>query len=266
MKKIILFLFLFSTFSSFAGRLSTSAYAANPSLTPTPTQEANKPTSADVINDLKDRIASRVAQLKLVERRGVIGIVTDVSDTQMTISDLQNNTRLVDVDELTKFSSPSAKGSFGISDITKGSKIGILGLYNKQSRRILARFVDVLSLPKSVNGVIISKDEENFALSIASENGRKTMVDIEKITKTSSYTKEGGLIKFGFSKIKGNEHVIIVGFQDIKDKNKIIASRILVFPEIPKDPRIIIADPALSSSEEVPPSTGSGKKLTPLTK
>ena len=273
MKKIILFLFLFSTFNFLVQRtiglwpkLSTSVYAANPSLTPTPTKEANKPTNTDIINDLKDRIASRVAELKLVEKRGLIGIVTDVSDTQISISDLQNNTRFIDVDELTKFSSPSAKGSFGISDVTKGSKIGVLGLYNKQSRRTLARFVDVLSLPKSVNGVISSKDEENFTLTVASENSRKTTVDIEKVTKTFSYTKEGGLIKSGFSKIKGNEHVIIVGFQDIKDKNKIIASRILVFPEIPKDPRIIIADPALSSNEDVIPSTGSGKKLTPITR
>ena len=73
------------------------------------------------INQLKDRIASRVAELKLVQRRGIVGTANEISDTQITLTDVQNNTRFVDVDELTKFASPSAKGSFGISDIGKGN-------------------------------------------------------------------------------------------------------------------------------------------------
>src|SRR5260221_6373171 len=71
------------------------------------------------ISNLKDKIASRVAQLKLVDKRGIIGNVTDVTQNQITVSDVKGNTRYIDVDELTKFSSPSAKSSFGISDITK---------------------------------------------------------------------------------------------------------------------------------------------------
>src|SRR3989344_7962603 len=101
------------------------------------------------INALTNKIASRVAQLKLVEKRGVIGKVTDVSNTQITLSDMSGNTRFVDVDEFTKFKSDSK--SFGISDIEKGQKIGALGLYNKQSRRILARFVEVLQIPDFIH-------------------------------------------------------------------------------------------------------------------
>lgn len=261
MKKIFLILLILNSIYLTAF-VDSFAVSPTPKETPKETEKAN----SDLINELKDRIASRVAQLKLVERRGIIGTVTDIADTQITISDLQNETRFIDVDELTKFSSPSAKGSFGISDITKGSKIGILGLYNKQTKRMLARFVDVLNLPKSVHGSIIEKDTENYALIVLSENGKKTTVDIEKITKTTSFTKEDQLVKSGFSKIKGSERVIIIGFRDIKDKNRIVASRIILFPDIPRDPKIVAADPAVKEDKEVKPSTGSGKKLTPLTK
>jgi hypothetical protein len=64
----------------------------------------------DQISDqLITNIASRVAQLKLVEKRGIIGVVTNTTNTQITVTDSQNNTRFIDVDELTKFSNPIAR-------------------------------------------------------------------------------------------------------------------------------------------------------------
>lgn len=218
------------------------------------------------ITDLKSRIASRVAQLKLVERRGVIGVVTDISNTQITLTDVQNNIKFIDVDELTKFSSPSATESFGISDITKGSTIGVLGLYNKESRRILARFINAISFPKIIHGVVALVNDKDFVLNVVDEKGEIIYIDVETITRTSSYTKEGGLVRFGFSKIKENQRIYIIGFRDIKNKNRLIASRIIIFPEIPKNPKIKIPQSALDTEAQITPSTGSGKKLTPITK
>lgn len=266
---ISVFLLLISLYLNHLISNPTDALSPSPTTIEQPTK-SRSPTASSQISDLKERIASRVAQLKLVERRGVIGTVTDRSDTQITISDLNSNTRFVDVDELTKFSSPSAKGSFGISDITKGSKVGILGLYNKQSRRILARFVDVISAPKIIRGAIISVDSKEYTIKFISDDENQFTIEVENITKTLSYTKKGGLEKSGFSKIKGNEHVIVAGFPDIKNKTRIIASRIILFPEIPVNPKIKLPtqdiEPALNSQETVPPSTGSGKKLAPITR
>src|SRR3990167_5640769 len=118
---ISFFIFHFSFFISVAKAAS---------LTPTPDDKAQA-----IKEQLITNIASRVAQLKLVEKRGIIGTVTNVTNTQITLSDIQNNTRFIDVDELTKFTSAKSKETFGISDITKGTTLGILGLYNKDSRR-----------------------------------------------------------------------------------------------------------------------------------
>lgn len=246
----------------------TPTPSVKPSLSPSPsiTSSPTKMANSEAINELKDRIASRVAQLKLVERRGMIGTITELSDTQITLSDLQNNKRFIDVDELTKFASPSAKESFGISDLSKGVKLGVLGLYNKQSRRILARFIDVLSLPVSLHGAVGEIDSKNYTLTVFTENNEQKTIDVENITRTLAYTKESGLLRTGFSKIKEQENIIVIGFTDIKNKNRIIASRILLFPEIPKNPKIIIPEKALVPQETTTPSTGSGKKLTPLTR
>ena len=143
--KILLTLFFIFHFSFFI----SAAHAA----TPTPEDK-----NAEIRDQLIVNIASRVAALKLVEKRGIIGIVTDVTNTQIVVTDLQNNTRFVDVDELTKFSNPAFKGTYGISDITKNTTIGVLGLYNKESRRILARFVNVATTPFIIHGGVSAID------------------------------------------------------------------------------------------------------------
>lgn len=222
MKKylIIFILFLISPLSS----LISPMHAA----TPTPQDKAQ-----EIRDRLITNIASRVAELRLVEKRGIIGTVTNVTNTQITVTDLQNNTRFIDVDELTKFSSPNAKGTYGISDIEKDATIGVLGLYNKESRRILARFVNAITVPLIVNGGVSAIDNENFTLTIATEKGKEITADIEALTRTYSYTQKEGYARSGFSKIKENYSIVVIGVKDIKDDQRMTATRVIFFPEIP---------------------------------
>lgn len=260
MKKIIIAVVLSLTLATlFAGK--TLAISASPTATPTPGNNLEQQ-----INALKDKIASRVAQLKLVDKRGIIGTVSETTQTQITLIDQDGNTRFVDVDELTKFSSPSAKASFGISDIKKGATVGVLGLYNKESRRILARFVDVLILPVQISGAVTDIDSKNYTLNVATAEKNTYSIDIENITKTLGFDGTS-LTKSGFSKITQAERITVIGFPDIANPKHIIASRLLLFPTLPIDPRITVVKPEeLQLQGTVVPATGSGRKLTPLNK
>lgn len=240
-------------------------------LTPTPSkaEPTAKPTSETVttnlsnqINNLKEKIASRVAELKLVEKRGVLGTVKEATSTQITMTDIHNKNRIIDVDEITKFSSPSAKDSFGISDLKPGSKISVIGLYNKDSQRILARFITVVTNPTVVTGTISKKDEENFTLTITTENQKEYIIDIEKITKTLSYV-DGDIEKSGFAQTEVGKRVMVVGFTQINQPERLIGTRVIVFPDLPTNPKIVIA-PESDTEDEIVPSSGSGKKITPI--
>ncbi len=226
MKKNILFILtIIFTLSAF---FSTSFATA-----PTPTESLTQ----QQINALTNKIASRVAQLKLVEKRGVIGKVTDVSNTQITLNDIGGNTRFVDVDEFTKFNSDSK--SFGISDIQKGQKIGILGLYNKESRRILARFIEVLQIPDFIHGTVSSIDENNFSFGISMETDKQINIEVENTTKTLSFDSgKSLLVKSGFSKIKVSENIIVIGFPSKTGSDILNASKIILLPDISKNPKI----------------------------
>jgi hypothetical protein len=226
MKKLFLTLLLVICYLS----LVNSVNAA----TPTPEDES----ATEIRDRLITNIASIVAQKKLVEKRGIIGKVTDATNTQITVTDTQNNIRFIDVDELTKFSNPAAKGAFGISDIAKDSTIGVLGLYNKESRRILARFVDVITVPVIIHGGVSAIDSANFTLNIATEDGKQMTVDVENLTKTYSYAQKDEYIRSGFSKIKENFNIVVTGVLNKKDENNLTATRIIIFPEIPSSPKV----------------------------
>lgn len=229
--------------------------SANGGHAASPSPESNQ----KVLEDLRDRVASTVAKLNLVERRGIMGEVSDISNTQITLNDVKGNTRFVDVDELTKFSSLTNFDSFGISDIKKGSTLGILGLYNKQSRRILARTVAEITIPKMVNGNIATIDRDNFVFNIATGKNEQYKVSVETTTKTFSYDLESQeLIRSGFSKLTENEKVFVKGEKDEEDKKKISADKIIIFPDIVKPSPILPLTPSPVTS------TGSGKKLTPI--
>ena len=224
-KKLLCLLFTFFCLFS----VTPFVHAAMPTRTPTPTPDK----TTEIRDQLITNIASRVAQLKLVEKRGIVGKVNDVANTQITITDSQNNTRFVDVDELTKFSNPVAKGAFGISDITKNATVGILGLYNKESRRILARFVDIITSPIVIQGGVSAVNNSDYTLSVLTKEGKQMIVDVENLTRTYLYTQKGGLLRAGFSKIKENSSVIVVGVLNKTEENRLTATRITFFPEIP---------------------------------
>lgn len=251
MKKLIeIFIFSFLIFIILVS--NTSAASVSPTPVDTQTQ----------IDELQTKIASRVAQLNLVEKRGIVGTVTDSSDTQITLNDLSGNTRFIDVDELTKFSSDNSK-TYGISDVTKGTYLGILGLYNKDSRRILAREISVMQpFPKIIYGIISNIDTKNFELTITKQNEQKIVVEIEDITKSYLYSN-GTTLKSGFSKMEVGQTIIAIGTADKQDSSKILGSRIVIFPDISLGSLVNLKP---NTNPTIPPSTGSGVKLYPQSK
>lgn len=229
---------------------------------PTITQKSTDKLNTQ-INNLKDRIASRVAELQLVEKRGVVGTVGEVSSSQMTINDPANKSIFIEVDEITKFSSLDKDENFGISDIKKGMRVSVIGNFNKQSKRILARYVDEVNIPVFLKGMVTNIDEDAGTITVASEKDKGVIVDVETVTKTSKYA-DGDIAKSGFSQITIGDRVAVQGYPDKNDSKRVVATRVLIFPELPKNPKIVIPGESLLKDDEPVTSTGSGKKLTPI--
>lgn len=257
MKKLyIIPLVLFAVCTS-----STISFAQTATPKPSVSSSPTSISDSTQIEKIKDLVASRVAELKLVEKRGILGTVTQVTSTQITLTDIKNKRRIVDIDEITKFSSPSSK-TFGISDIEKGDTLGVVGLLNKGTDHILARFVNtVSSMPTLFDGVITDVDRRNYVVTAVNEKGDKTLIDIETSTKISSYTKDDSMVKSGFSKVSAGERIYVSGFMDDTEKNQLNADRIIHFPELAlSDTLKRFADEEVV---ETTPTAGKSATLTP---
>ena len=227
------------------------------SLAQTSTPEPTAEKDIETIEKIKDLVASKVAELKLVDKRGLVGKVKKTGNTQITLLDHKNKQRTVDIDELTKFES-SAKVSFGISDIKEGDVISTIGLYNKDSERLLARFISrAANIPVNIDGVITEKVAKDFNIAFITSGGNKFAVDIETSTRTWVYN-EGEIEKSGFSKLEVGQRAIVIGFTDLKEDNLINASRIIYFPGL-----ALSQDLEKFIDRQGPASTDSGRNISP---
>lgn len=227
MKKTVFLIMLVSILimpSFLAVNKATAAQAQN---------EATATGTLDRIEKIKELVASRVAELKLVEKKGFLGTVKESSNTQIIIDDNKGTQRIIDIDELTKFEDSSNK-EFGVSDLKKGDLVSVIGLYNKDTKRLLSRLITkVKSLPSQFDGIVVSLDSKGFEIETVNEAGEKKTVEIERTTKTSLYSTSEGFVKSGFSKVEDGQRILVSGFFDTQDKDILIASRLIHFEDVP---------------------------------
>lgn len=238
-------------------------------VSPTPATGASEEVKEKLdkqINQLKEKIASRVSELNLVEKRGVIGTVEEVKGNQVTITDAKGDTRFIDVDELTKFSSLGNK-TFGLSDLTKGTKVSILGNYNKQSKRMLARFINTYTSPQYYFGSITAIDPKNYQITIQMQDKTTMLVDINTVTtKITSYTA-ADLTRYTFAKLAIGDKILVVGNPDKTDPKMLVATRIIDFLELPKDKAVTNVTPTTPQtmiSPTVLPTAAGNRKINPV--
>lgn len=206
--------------------------------TPTPTAKPSNPVpengeELEKIQKIKDIVASKVAELNLVEKRGIIAKITEISGMKITTRDIKGNIRQIDVDELTKFDI-SDDDEAGISDLAKDNTYSFIGIYNKETQRLLARNINsVNTVPVYFEGAIQSINDDEFQIVIVNAKGESKTVDIQSSTKTSLADNNGDLIKSGFSKLEENSRVLAIGFLDKKDSGLLSALRVIHFENIP---------------------------------
>jgi len=235
-----------------------TAYAASPSPASSSTQIENSQ-----INQLKNKIASQVSQLKLVEKRGVIGTIQDINTTgnQITLTDYNGNIQYVDIDEITKYESLNGD-PLSLTDMKKGMQVSILGIYNKESQRILARFVSVATVPARYYGEITVIDKPDLQLTVMTDDQKSETVSIDTSSTVVSYNGGTTLNTYGFSKLSPGDRVEVIGYPDKTTSSLIDVDRLIDYLNVPKDPNIIFATPTPIVTPA--PKSKGAKSISPI--
>lgn len=91
-------------------------------------------------------------------------------------------------------------------------------------------------------------------LNITTEDKKNLIADIQNSTRISSYSKEDGITRSSFSKIRESDDIIVIGFALAGNENIVAASRIILLTDLPKIPK---------PNETTIPATESGEKIAP---
>lgn len=219
MKHTSIFILLLTVLSA----ISSSVFAA----TGTPSATTQK------IEDLKDRIATKVAQLKTTQRRAVYGTVKSVSITNFTVETTSRDLKIELTDDITVIQYLKGKRTLLTPEnISKGDTVVVFGQFDTTLDLLTARIVFIQgALPQHTAGVVTLKNDKEFTLKVTTPQGQAVLIDIEKTTKAILWDREKKeLVKSGFSAITTGSTVHIMGSLVPKQEDRVSADRILVLP------------------------------------
>lgn len=269
MKKIIFFVGIF-----FIATHAVSVFAQTPtpsksktaSISATP-QDSPTPTPKSRIDEIKEKVANTVASLNLVQKKGFIGIVQSIDKTQFIVN-TSNGAQVVEFDELTKIQSVEKGKTVNKkpSDVKQGVEGEFIGIYNKDSKKLLGRVIVLTSELSHYAGTVSEIDIKGSTISIDDKvTNQKVTVTIDKNSKLTNYTASGTFAKIDLSKIEIGQRIQLIAKDDPTDNTKQIATRILVFPSKSITPAVSSqkASPSATLAPTKSPTTAPAKKITP---
>ena len=217
------------------GLVTRSVSAVSP--TPTPSgiliPDKASTTSSDTtkkIEDLKERLATKVTQLRQQERRAVFGTVKSTSISTFTVETKTKDVKIELTDDMKVIQYLKGKRTvLSSDDIEKGDTVVVFGVYDTTLDLLKGSVVFIQNaIPTRVWGLVTSVDREEFTMTVASVTNQTYVVDIEKSTKAFWWDKDKKAIaKSGFSKITVGDTVHIIGTPVPKKEQRVSADRIL---------------------------------------
>lgn len=182
------------------------------------------------IEDLKERIATKVAQLKTTQPRAVYGTVKTVSITSFTVETPTRDLKIELTEDITVIQYLKGKRTtLALEDIAKGDTVVVFGQFDTTLDLLTARIVFIQgALPEYAAGTVTARDDKEFTLTVTTPESQNFIIDIEKTTKTLLWDKEKKeLAKSSYSKIATGSAIHVIGSAVPKEERRISADRIL---------------------------------------
>ncbi len=227
-QKILLILLTVSTVLPFLGIRLTSVQAQG-STTATPSASEVTPASdkSKQIEELKERIATKVAELSQMQRRAVFGTVKSVSIATATIETKTKDIKIELTDDIKVIQVLKGKRTTLTTDnLAKGDIVTVFGNYDVTLDILRAKVIFIQApLPQHVSGLVTALDKSAYTVTIKNAEGLTYTIDIETATKTNLWDGQS-MGKGGFSKIQVGDTIHVTGTAE-KQENRISADRIL---------------------------------------
>lgn len=188
------------------------------------------------IQDFKEKVATKVAELREKNNRAISGFVTRVSGLSLTIKDENDVEYEVKPDEaLAKYYQVvgNQRKEIKFNDIAKDTFIIAMGVLSDKVMNANTVYVDEMFLVKA--GKITEVDNSNFALKVLSSDKDNYTLEIETTTRQDMINaKTLEVERAGFSKIKAGDtiHFVVKKTENPPaGGNTFTAIKVLIIPQ-----------------------------------
>jgi len=259
MKKLILIaiLFLFP--------VGTLAVEASPTATAVPVKNKQ-------VEDLKERLATKVAQLRQTERRAIYGTVKVTTISTFTIETTSKDVKIELTDDIKVFQMLKGKRTaLTTEDVAKGDVVSVFGDWDTAVEVLKAKVIFIHNSNETMTrvfGTITESKKTDYTITMESKDGKTYVIDFETATKTSVWSKDKGIEKGGFSKLIAADTIVVIGTPVPKKENRISAMRILTLGNLTGEKPTATPTPAEkeATGSSTKPSVTPAKSPTPTAK
>ena len=215
MKKIcpiVLTLLIISTNVSLAA-------SPSPSASPLPVSSA----TLEKAKELKEKVASKIAELKVLSKRGIIGTIKSIKDTGIILTSNSKDIT-IDTDDTTKITllQKGKRSTLKLTDLKKDQIILIWGQYNKDQETLKAKQILSRVFSQSVIGTVKSIDKDNLTVIVKNDSKEYTFT-ITNATK-KALKKDRTLLKVETTDITEGDFIHVYATNQT-------ALRLLVLPK-----------------------------------
>lgn len=186
-------------------------------------------TPSSNLDDLKERLATKVAELRTTEKRAMFGSVKSITLTTLVLETKIKDVKIELPDEIAVYQYLKGKRTkLAIDDAAKGDIVTVYGDYDTTLELLKGTYVLIQKAsPIRVSGVVDGIDRSDYSLNLKTGTGQTYTIDIETTTKISRWDKTNKFTKSGFSKMVAGETIHVVGTAVPKKENRISAVKIL---------------------------------------
>lgn len=187
----------------------------------------------DKIQELKEKVAEKVADLKKEKLGGLAGTLKSSTDEALILN--QDGTQYsIQLDEDTKvfqIETNLRKKEIKLSSIEENTPLCIIGEIDKNEKTGLAKIVVVKEPNVAIVGKVVSVSTKDGTITVESLDGKTYVVDIEVSTKNNFYNLEKNtLAKIGLSKIEQESRIHVYAIKG-KEEGRLTTLRVLILPK-----------------------------------
>jgi len=197
------------------------------------TSDSAKKESEKEVEILKEKIASKVAELRQENKQVISGKIVAIKQGEIEIVNNNNEKKIVSIDDLlTKYYSINLnqKREINFSDLKKDDYIVVSGIINDKGINADMIFVDEKYIVDF--GKIMEINKEEYWLKVVTSTNETISLDIETFTKQWLLNiKSLELEKTGFSKIKEGDTIHFVVRDKKNENNRFSAQKIVIIPQ-----------------------------------